>query len=160
MARNVRCSEAGGPQEWAREVPTAREVDTMSKDQSLVAVGGEGRSRRQYSDAERRRIVEETYAPGVSVSVVARRHDVNANLVFKWRQRYGLRADKPAVDFLPVAVGVPAPVAEIAPAKRCRARKPVAAGFIEIEFSGGHRVRVHGAADERTVRSVIAALSR
>jgi transposase len=115
--------------------------------------------RRQYSEAERRRIVEETYAPGASVSVVARRHDINANLVFKWRQRYGRREEKPAVEFLPVAVAVPPSVVEAEP-KRRRVRKPAATGFIEIEFSGGHRLRVHGAADERTVKSVIAALSR
>mgnify|MGYP000459261631 CR=1 FL=1 len=45
--------------------------------------------------------------------------------------------------------------------KRRRTRKPVAeTGFIEIEFAGGHRVRVHGTADGRTVRSIIEALSR
>jgi transposase len=137
----------------------------MSKDQtSVTAVAQEG-ERRQYSEAERRRIVEETYVPGASVSVVARRHDVNANLVFKWRQRYG-RQDEPA-GFLPVvATPEPAPaVAAAAPAepspRRRRPRKATSdTGFIEIEFSGGHRVRVHGAADARTVRSVIDALSR
>ena len=40
--------------------------------------------RRRGSDAEKRRIVAESYQPGVSVSVVARRNDVNANLVFTW----------------------------------------------------------------------------
>ena len=43
---------------------------------------------RQYAIELKRRIVEETFAPGASVSIVARRHDVNANLVFTWRQRY------------------------------------------------------------------------
>jgi transposase len=37
---------------------------------------------------ERRRIVEETLAEGVSVAVVARRHGVNANQVFHWRKLY------------------------------------------------------------------------
>lgn len=39
------------------------------------------------SDAE-----AESYQPGVSVSLVARRHDMNANLLFTWRRRYGKRA--------------------------------------------------------------------
>jgi transposase len=137
----------------------------MSKDQIPVIATAEGGERRRYSDAERRRIIEESYAPGASVSVVARRHDVSANLVFKWRQRYR-RHDKPA-GFLPVvAAQQPAPAAPSAapvepPAKRRRARKAVPdAGFIEIEFSGGHRVRVHGSADDRTVRSIIEALSQ
>ncbi len=32
-------------------------------------------------------IVAETRAPGASVSVVARRHDLNANLLFKWNRQ-------------------------------------------------------------------------
>lgn len=133
----------------------------MSKDQLLVTDAVEGDTRRHFSETQRRQIVEETYAPGASVSVVARRHDVNANLVFKWRQRYGRRDE--ATGFLPVvALPEPAPATPAEPPpRRRRARKAVAdAGFIEIELSGGHRVRVHGAADARTVRSVIDALSR
>ena len=49
---------------------------------------GPGALRRRWSDAEKRRIVAESYQPGVSVSVVARRNDVNANLVFNWRRRF------------------------------------------------------------------------
>ena len=44
------------------------------------------RVRRFWSDDEKRRIVAQSYAPGVSVSVVARRYDVNANLIFTWRR--------------------------------------------------------------------------
>ena len=133
----------------------------MSKDQSPAATTGQEGERRRSSDAERRQIVEETYAPGASVSVVARRHDVNANLVFKWRQRYGLGKAEPQAQFLPVAVETPTAADVVPPApKRRRARKPAAEGFIEIEFSDGHRVCVHGSADGRTVRSVIEALSR
>ena len=35
--------------------------------------------RRRWSEAEKRRVVAESYQPGVSVSLVARRNDVNAN---------------------------------------------------------------------------------
>src|ERR1700759_3199075 len=45
--------------------------------------------RRRRSEEERRRIVAESFEPGASVSVVARRHDVNTNLLFTWRRRYG-----------------------------------------------------------------------
>ena len=53
------------------------------------------RTRRFWSEEEKRRIVAQTYAPGVSVSQVGRRYDVNANLIFTWRRdpRY-----KPGVD--------------------------------------------------------------
>lgn len=53
-------------------------------------------------------MVEETLAPGASVSVVARRHDVNANQVFTWRKQYysgGLGAEeKASCEFVPVGV--------------------------------------------------------
>ena len=42
--------------------------------------------RRSWSDAEKRRIVAETLCPGASVADIARRHGVNANLVFNWRR--------------------------------------------------------------------------
>ena len=44
--------------------------------------------RRRWSAEEKTRIVEETYAPGMSVSLVARQHGVAPNQVFKWRQLY------------------------------------------------------------------------
>ena len=43
------------------------------------------RIRRLWEDDEKIRIVAQTRVPGVSVSQVARRYDVNANLVFTWR---------------------------------------------------------------------------
>ena len=56
-------------------------------------------TRRRWSEAEKRRIVAESYQPGVSVSVVARCNDVNANLVFRWRQKFRERGG-----FVPVLV--------------------------------------------------------
>ena len=58
-----------------------RLMDTIG---GLVSVAR--RTRRFWSEDEKRRIVAQSYAPGVSVSVVARRYDVNANLIFMWRR--------------------------------------------------------------------------
>lgn len=45
--------------------------------------------KREYrSLEEKRRIVEETFAEGTSVALVARAHGVNSNLVFHWRKQY------------------------------------------------------------------------
>jgi transposase len=44
------------------------------------------RSRRSWSRDEKRRIVDEAFRPGASVADVARRHGLNANLVFNWRK--------------------------------------------------------------------------
>ena len=44
-----------------------------------------GARRRRWSLKVKRQLVAETLEPGASVSIVARRHDVNANQLFKWR---------------------------------------------------------------------------
>ncbi len=55
-----------------------------TQDQELQ-VRAPGRKQRRRTIQERREIVEETLVAGTSVSRVARRHDVNANQVFYWR---------------------------------------------------------------------------
>lgn len=61
------------------------------------------RVRRSYSDAFKRQVLAETHEPGMSIAAVARRHGVNANVVFGWLRdpRFGGKAAP--VDFLPVA---------------------------------------------------------
>ena len=46
------------------------------------------RQRRRHPNSYRRQVVAETWRGTESVSEVTRRHDLNANWVFKWRQRY------------------------------------------------------------------------
>ncbi len=64
--------------------------------------------RRRWTAEEKRQIVEETRAPGSSVSLVARRHDLNANLLFKWkRQEEAGEPDRPSLEgpeFVPIGV--------------------------------------------------------
>ena len=106
--------------------------------------------RRQYSEALKRQMVAETQAPGASVSIVARRHDVNSSQLFRWRRQ-----------LLPKAVvesGAMVPV-EIAPdgsrADDGRPRRPDREGVIEIAFGCGARVRLRGAVSSETLRQVI-----
>ena len=44
--------------------------------------------RRRWSAEEKARIVQATYAPGMSVSLVARQHGIAPNQVFTWRRLY------------------------------------------------------------------------
>src|SRR5271170_3598141 len=48
--------------------------------------------RRRWSAEEKARIIQETYALGMSVSLIARQHGVAPNQVFKWRQLYAAGA--------------------------------------------------------------------
>ena len=58
---------------------------------------GSRRSRFLWSDEEKRRIVAEAVLPGASVADIARRHGVNASLMFNWRMtaRAALSAAEP-----------------------------------------------------------------
>ena len=44
--------------------------------------------RRRWSAEEKAAIVQETYAPGMSISLVARRHGIAPNQLFTWRRLY------------------------------------------------------------------------
>src|ERR1035441_2217881 len=61
----------------------------VGKDGDLAPVG---RKRRSWKRDEKRQIVEESLQDGASIAEVARRHDLNANLLFTWRRQLGLDA--------------------------------------------------------------------
>jgi transposase len=42
--------------------------------------------RRRWSAAEKQAIIQETYLPGMSVSAVSRKYDINPSQVFNWRR--------------------------------------------------------------------------
>src|ERR1700684_732596 len=65
----------------------------MGGGHQMAAQDGARERRRTRSLDDRKRIVEEALAPGASVAAVARRHGLNANLIFKWirRSREGWR---------------------------------------------------------------------
>lgn len=124
----------------ASEVSTTGLVDTK-RSRSLG-------KRRSWPEALKRQIVAETEEPGSSVSVVARRHDVNANQVFQWRREL-LPSEEREEDsgLVPVEI-VPEPPS------RPRRRRVDRAGLIEIEF-GSVRVLIRGEVAPRTLRQVI-----
>jgi transposase len=75
---------------------------------SVLGTTMTGRRNRSWPEALKREIVAASFAPGWSVSMVARHYDVNANQVFSWRKRY--REDRPApsdpstVQLIPVMI--------------------------------------------------------
>lgn len=130
-------------------------------------------------------MVEEAQRPGASVSDVAQRHGVNANLLFAWKRAaeggLGMKDSRP----VPVAIGagfVPVelrgswsgsdvrdssdrPSSSAAAARRERifagaetVHGDMRSRTIEIELPGGTRVRVDECVSERALRRVLAAL--
>ena len=136
-----------------------------TSDEALV-----GSRRRMRTIAEKRRIVEETLVRGASVAAIARKHDVNANLVFGWRRLYkkGVLEDcrEPAAKWLPVEVTTPTIVATrsgVADVSKSRARATSAVAadsHVEIEWPDGARVRVHGAVEPGVLGTLLAALAK
>lgn len=43
---------------------------------------------RMYAQAFRQQVIRETLEPGMPVSIVVRRHNINANVVSGWRKQY------------------------------------------------------------------------
>ena len=112
----------------------------------------ERRRHRSWPEALKREIVAATLVPGSSASVVARQYDVNVNQVFAWRKRYRAEAREPSeLQLLPVTVTpdqpsapTPAPVNDV----------------IEIELSGGYRVRIGSGVKAAALRLVLDVLER
>jgi transposase len=110
---------------------------------------------KRHPVAFKRAVVEASFAPGASVSRVAREHDINTNQVFLWRKLYQdglLGDDEPAL--LPVRIDTPAPAS--APVERIRTVVP--SGTLTIEF-GTVRLRIEGRPDADTLAQVLAELS-
>lgn len=140
-------------------------------------------TRRSWSLEERQRIVDEAQAPGASVAAVARRHGVNANLVFKWigRAREGWldrrrAASRGATDvelarggaapaFVPVklvdlsAASTPPPTSPAPTVTQpVHERRDVRRGAMEISLPNGARVSLDADVDAEALCRVLSAL--
>jgi transposase len=114
----------------------------------LTGVGG----RRRWSADDKARIVEETLAPGATVSEVARRYDIRPQQLFAWRRGMRIEGPEAPMTFVPALVEAPAR-AEPARPRAVRAGR----GDIELEIDGV-AMRVRRGAEPRTVAAVIKAL--
>jgi transposase len=147
----------------------------------MATQDGSGERRRTRSLDERKRIVEEALAPGASVAAVARRHGVNANLIFKWirRSREGWldRRREPAktktvasaapeavgpafvpVKLLELSAAAAAPPAEVEVKPARETRPTVRRGAMEISLPNGAKVSLDADVDAEALRRVLTAL--
>jgi transposase len=112
-----------------------------------------GRKRRSWTRDEKRRIVEESLQEGASIAEVARRHEVNANLLFTWRRKMGVEPSEQnaSMAILPVT---------IAPEPAPEGRWPDAAGQMEIVLAEGERIIVWADVETAALSRILKALSR
>src|SRR4051812_35653508 len=113
---------------------------------------------RRWSAEEKHSICRETRAPGVSVAQVARRHALNANLIFKWlKDRRFAPAD--AVEAAPVFLPVEIHGAAV-PAARTVSPAHGAHGRVEIVLATAQRLVVEGPFDADALARLLSVLVR
>lgn len=112
-----------------------------------------GRRRRLWTDEEKRRIVGESREEGASIAEVARRHDLNANLLFTWRRQLGAEAveAKDLTPILPVTITSETTAVE-APSGT--------SGQMEIVLAEGERIIVWADVETAALTRVLKALAR
>lgn len=122
-------------------------------------------ARRFRSLEDKLSIVREASEPGASVAAVARKHGVNANLVFGWRrlhQRGLLEAQRHArsVPLLPVKITTPTVLPDRASRSvpEPRPKRSEGVGEVVVEFPGGIAVRIHGRVERAALAMVFATL--
>lgn len=121
----------------------------------IVARVAKRQQRRFWTTEQKRRIVAEARAYGASVAAVARRHHLNANLLFTWMRDPQFAEEVSAPVLLPVEI-VDGPQGEgPAVATASTPRSP-----IEIEAPGGLRVRCDDTVDEDALARVLSAIRR
>jgi transposase len=122
-------------------------VDGVRRLEVITGVGG----RRVWADADKGRIVAESFAAGANVSAVARRYGLRPQQVYAWRRlaRSGALAlpAEEALRFVPVVAAESDPATAV----------PAPAGIVEIEIAGAV-IRVAPGVDWRHLREVLRAV--
>jgi transposase len=115
--------------------------------------------RRSFSEAEKRRIVDEASQIGVTLSQIARRYGISRRVLFRWKEAFKPEPAPAVPVFAPVQITDPAPVVEeSATAPSAPVIVERSAPGIEVELIGGRRVRFERDADPETIRRTVALL--
>ena len=100
------------------------------------------RRRRRFTIEQKRQIVQDTLASGESFSAAARRQNVNANLLFKWRQQYEpgqLDPEAEAAQLVPVTL-----TSDNTQIPASHPSRFPRTGRLEIALANGHRLTITG----------------
>jgi transposase len=111
--------------------------------------------KRLWSKAQKQLIVSEAMRPGVSVSQVSRRYDVNANLIFRWVKAVEAKAEKKQ-RLIPVGIVGPASMALLRQDPPTPTSSPCAVRkLIEIDLRDGTKLRIDGDVRTPVLQSVL-----
>ncbi|MDH3740384.1 MAG: transposase [Hyphomicrobiales bacterium] len=114
--------------------------------------------RRSWDTDFKKRVVAEASRPGVSAAQVARRHGLNANLLFNWKKKFGSGGQLVPVDVVtdqhPIAVHVSDTQSTIIDNETDVTRS----GWIEIDLPCGTRLRCRSDMEPVSIARIIAGL--
>ncbi|MGL6627782.1 IS66-like element accessory protein TnpA [Aeromonas jandaei] len=127
----------------------------------MVYTNRSRKGRANYSREFKQRLVEAANQPGVSDSILAQEHGVNANLLFKWRR--DAKAQSPAL--YPIELVLPPSSTELLlpPTPQPEtlmpetASEPTPSGTIEIRL-GRAMVVIDGTVDTNALRMILETL--
>ena len=115
--------------------------------------------RRRWSIEFKKRVVAEASQPGVSGAEIARRYDLNANLLFNWKNKFGF-----GVELVPVEVvadsgdHLPTLVSQRPDGRAVAASAETSASPIEIDLPCGVKLRCDSDVAPMRLAEIIAAL--
>ncbi|HDZ74958.1 MAG TPA: hypothetical protein ENH55_19765 [Aurantimonas coralicida] len=122
--------------------------------------------RRPWPTSFKEQVVLETLVPGASVSAIARQHDIDTSLIYRWRRQCRVEKvdDVGGGRFLPVAISDQVPgtrgKTEVATRTAGRSKPRRAASRIEIELAGGRTIRVDAGIDAEALARILDVVDR
>lgn len=164
--RLARMSQSSSPPDGLASHSASTRTSTRTSEVLLPDPVGEvliaREPRRRWTEDQKRRLVEETFAPGSSVSRVSRRYGVHTSALFRWRRQLAgpQLSFKPAVSSASAFAAVQvAPEPHRLPPPTPAELSRLSVGTMEIELTSGHRIRVDRDVDASALRRVVAALA-
>lgn len=143
---------------WRRGGGDRTSASTKTKEIPFTPV----RKRRNYSDQDKRRLIEEATRESASVSGVARKYGISTDLMFRWRKQLGMG---PMHHIVPVRItDTPGGLADLSAMMTNPITQPApviverATPAIEVELSGGRRLRFERDTDPATIERLVALL--
>jgi transposase len=119
--------------------PKAQNMDTTEDKHEIGAAPPGPDRRRRWSTEEKQALVRESYAPGMTVSQVARKHGIGISQLFNWRklEREGALAAVAAGESVVSATELASARAQIAQLQRMLNKKTVEAEILKeaVEYA-------------------------
>ena len=111
-----------------------------------MATTGHSGARRRWTSEQKHQIVLDSLAAGASVASVARRHDVNPNVIYAWRRQARMGKlpgrSEDGVDFVPVTIVPARRAVPVSMVPRDTTGSTIADARVEVVLRNGRMLRV------------------